>query len=315
MSPNPSMCPACGEAAMVAIRSWTPFPILSCSSCTFLRASAPIASSPSAGAHSVMTAEDYTAGMLETHAERAELYAALARRRYAYLRGRLGRERFSLLEVGCGVAGMAETLASLGVTYTGIDIDHRVVDAARRRGANVRHCDLFELGDDARFDAITFSQVLEHITAPRAFLCAVSRLLNDDGIVICDVPNEHSLSSRLHRALPLNRRRSGAIEYPHHLFAYTATAIRRLFASLFRDVEVFSATSEDPLWGQAVRYGTLPLKAYAKLSNVFGWQSLLVVVGRNAGSPIANAEDRALASTTNGLSDRSLGTVTVTPGS
>jgi 2-polyprenyl-3-methyl-5-hydroxy-6-metoxy-1,4-benzoquinol methylase len=205
----------------------------------------------SAGPNSLPTDPKYTAGLLDRSPQKRIQYQGLAEGRYMHYSACLHRTNFRILEVGCGSCGMAATYNRLGVEYWGIDIDPRVVGHARESGIRtVSHTDLLNMPVTEKYDVICFSQVLEHIKAPRLFLDKVASLLSSGGIVHCDVPNHKSLPSLLHR-LPINRKRWGAIEYPHHLYAYTRHSLHALFSASFA-VKVFDVTVDDPVWGQAI---------------------------------------------------------------
>ena len=258
-----------------------PVPVIQCRSCGFFRAATiPSSNSESAGTHSVMTTESYTENMLKSYVSRLELYNQLARNRHEYFRQKLRKNQYSLLEVGCGTAATAEEFGRLGVRFVGIDLDARVVGAARSRGIDARTQDLFAFRTDEQFDVITFSQVLEHVTEPAMFMKHIHDLLRPGGLAVCDVPNHDSLSSKLHKVLPIKSVRFGALEYSHHLFAYTRPVLQRLFDSVLTDVQVFTRNSIDPLWGQAVRWNTTPLWVYGVLSRALNAESLIIGIGQ-----------------------------------
>src|ERR1700693_4515832 len=155
----------------------------------------------SAGPKTVLTNEAYTQGLLDPSTR--SRYIRLGEARSEHYRSTLGRDHFRLLEIGCGSAGLATTFRRLGVDCFGIDIDPRVVDAAKTFGVSrVMNIDLFDLHDTTQYDAICFSQVLEHIKVPDQFVRKIVLLLVPDGLVHCDVPNHRSLPSLLYR-LPI----------------------------------------------------------------------------------------------------------------
>jgi SAM-dependent methyltransferase len=210
----------------------------------------PVITSQSSGPHSIMTDEAFTERHLAISESRQLQYDRLASSRYERYSSTLSKHSFRLLEIGCGSCELGNKYQELGVDYHGIDLDDRMVEAARRSGVrNVRQVDFFDLPEGEPFHVITFSQVLEHIKEPRPFLAKVHKMLHSGGIVHCDVPNHGSLPSLLYR-LPLKSERCGAIEYPWHLFAYNKRSIHRLFQDFF-SVEVFDATVTDPIFGQA----------------------------------------------------------------
>jgi 2-polyprenyl-3-methyl-5-hydroxy-6-metoxy-1,4-benzoquinol methylase len=230
----------------------------------------------SAGPKTVLTNEAYTQGLLDPSTRSG--YIRLGEARSEHYRSTLGRDHFRLLEIGCGSAGLATTFRRLGVDCFGIDIDPRVVDAAKTFGVSrVMNIDLFDLHDTTQYDAICFSQVLEHIKVPDQFVRKIVSLLVPDGLVHCDVPNHRSLPSLLYR-LPINPARWGAITYPNHLYAYSKRTLRALFGKLF-SINVFDATVDDPLWGQAISRRNF-LAKYSSAFRLLRGGSLLVAYGQ-----------------------------------
>ncbi len=223
---KPSLCPVCQAAAIRRVVSACrlPVPAWQCRGCGFVFCfPAPVVDSPPAG--------DDTGGLPQITAGKRRSYHRLADARYRHYAYSLGRQSFRLLEIGCGSCGLAERFGQLGVEYYGIDRDRRVVAAARAAGVrNIRHADFLDLPGDERYDVITFSQVLEHITEPRQFLAKVHSMLAPGGVLHCDVPNHRSLPSVLYR-LPLSRTRWGALVCPHHVFAYTRRSLRAVYST------------------------------------------------------------------------------------
>jgi 2-polyprenyl-3-methyl-5-hydroxy-6-metoxy-1,4-benzoquinol methylase len=235
--------------------------------------------SPSAGQNSVMTDEAYTAGLVAVSEYRRNLYRILARSRYHEYVRRLGQSRFRMLEIGCGNAGMAEEFQRQGAEYFGIDLDERPVAVALARGLqNVRVADFLTLADEEPYDVIVASQVLEHITHPRTFVEKVARWLRPGGIVHLDVPSHRSLAALASRFVLKSKNRWGAIEWPHHLFAYSRESLGLLLAQHF-ECQLITAACDDRLWGQA-HEPHLPSLLYYRLSAILRAPSILVAIGR-----------------------------------
>lgn len=99
----------------------------------------------------------------------------------------------SALDVGCGAGLLAEPLARLGATVTGIDASPDVIAVARAhadaQGLRVayRTGDVMEL--KGRFDLITAMEVIEHVADPAAFLKALANRLAPDGLLVLSTPN------------------------------------------------------------------------------------------------------------------------------
>jgi len=70
---------------------------------------------------------------------------------------------------------------------TGIDINKGRVDDSVSRGLDVRHCNIYDWNESV--DVVTVFHILEHITDPICFLHKIHGLLNENGILIVEVPN------------------------------------------------------------------------------------------------------------------------------
>lgn len=164
-----------------------------------------------------------------------------------------------VLDVGCGNGSeLALPLAHRGFQVTGVDVDAPSVEHANQLAADLPNArflclDVTELKTEP-FDVVILSEVLEHVTEPRALLTASVRHLAVDGVVIVTVPNgygEFEIDSRVFRLFRLQRvvdrlARSGrevtASTDNHasgHIQFFTRGRLQRLFAecslSVFRE--------------------------------------------------------------------------------
>ena len=116
-------------------------------------------------------------------------------------RSRRPLEGKSALDVGCGAGLLAEPLARLGATVTGIDASEEVIEAARLHAAamgleiDYRAGDVLEL--EGQFDLITCLEVVEHVADPAAFVKALARRLAPGGLLIMSTPNATGWSKLL----------------------------------------------------------------------------------------------------------------------
>jgi O-antigen chain-terminating methyltransferase len=103
-----------------------------------------------------------------------------------------------VLDLGCGRGELLVLLREAGVAATGVEGDHALAGAARRRGLEVITGDLLEVlrGQEAEnFGAVTAIHVLEHLQ-PHALPCVlaeVRRVLRPEGLFLAECPNPHSL--------------------------------------------------------------------------------------------------------------------------
>ena len=97
------------------------------------------------------------------------------------------------LDVGCGAGLLAEPLARLGATVTGIDASPEVIAVAREHSGKSGLAIDYRAGDvqqlDGQFDLVTCMEVVEHVADPALFLQALSRRLAPGGLLVMSTPN------------------------------------------------------------------------------------------------------------------------------
>ena len=105
-------------------------------------------------------------------------------------------EGLRILDIGCGGGLLAEPMARLGGTVTGIDATPQAIEAARQHAAQtgleidyrcVTAEALAESG--AMFDVIYASEVIEHVTDRRLFAASIAAMLAPGGTVVITTIN------------------------------------------------------------------------------------------------------------------------------
>lgn len=107
------------------------------------------------------------------------------------------------LDIGCGVGHYLELAQTVFKEVYGVEPSASSADTARAKGFHIIH-DYFHEGlqYDEGFDAISFIEVLEHIEEPIKLLRHAAKLLNDNGIIIIEVPNgQRIVEQRLYNNL------------------------------------------------------------------------------------------------------------------
>ena len=108
----------------------------------------------------------------------------------------------SALDVGCGAGLLAEPLARLGASVTGVDAAPENIAAARDHAAGQGLAIDYRSGELAalnlpRFDLVTSMEVIEHVADPAAFVQALADRLAPGGLMILSTPNRPTASRLL----------------------------------------------------------------------------------------------------------------------
>lgn len=155
-----------------------------------------------------------------------------------------------VLDVGCGRAQLGEAARGLGLVVTGIELHPEATAVARSRIDRLIEADLLDLDTigaalgEARFDAIVFSDVLEHVAWPAQVLRDYLRWLAPGGVVVVSVPNVASWDSRLRLLAGSFRYTDSGLMDRTHLRFFTVASARALLAEAGLLVE---RVSGDPM--------------------------------------------------------------------
>lgn len=131
-----------------------------------------------------------------------------------------------LLDVGFGNGGFLKLAGEMGWSAQGIDFDAKAVAVARAQGLDARCASVDELlKEDARYDVITISHVIEHVHDPIQLFGILYRLLKPGGYLWIETPNVESCGARKFGA---NWR---GLEPPRHLVLFNPRSLRRALVS------------------------------------------------------------------------------------
>jgi len=131
-----------------------------------------------------------------------------------------------LLEVGCGNGDFLVRAAARGLSVTGVDRSAHFVETASGKLGNRGRVICGDIGQvlasGTRFNFVVFTDVLEHVRDPRAFLRDVHALLLEDGVVVAVVPSLDSASARLMKGKWIEFK-------PEHLWYFSTATLKWLF--------------------------------------------------------------------------------------
>lgn len=127
-----------------------------------------------------------------------------------------------ILDVGCGSGAFLDTMRRLGWRTSGVEPVARPREVARAKGHDVRGGTAEELPfDDASFDVVYLSHVLEHTYSPRRALGESRRVLRPGGALVLAVPNYRGLQRILFR------RFWSGLDLPRHFYQFDRRTLRR----------------------------------------------------------------------------------------
>ncbi len=192
----------------------------------------------------------------------------------------LKRKPLNILEVGCGTAAISNGFLKNEIEYTGIEFDENIYKFAISKSRNVIFGDFLKTNFKTKFDILFASQVVEHIEEPKIFFEKCNEVLNKDGILHIDVPNDMSMFSYLRKFFK-NNQFYGAIRPPYHLRAYSPISLQNLFLkNNFYKVKTFSRINFDKTFGQLVVKVPLKIALLFRLQQLTGLNSLLVGIAQ-----------------------------------
>ena len=108
----------------------------------------------------------------------------------------------SVLDVGCGGGILAEAMARLGASVTGIDLSEKPLKVAQlhllESGLSVDYqlasAEEFSIRNEGRFDAVTCMELLEHVPDPASTVAACAKLVKPGGHVFFSTINRNPKS-------------------------------------------------------------------------------------------------------------------------
>lgn len=136
-----------------------------------------------------------------------------------------------VLDVGCGTGAVSVQIREVaGATVIGLEPSAERAAACRARGIETIEA-LFpsDAIPTGTFDAIVFTDVLEHLADPAVALIAAKQMLAADGVVIASVPNVAHWSVRFDLALGRFEYKPYGIMDATHLRWFTRQSLKRLF--------------------------------------------------------------------------------------
>lgn len=158
-----------------------------------------------------------------------------------YLRARVPADSsLSILDIGCGTGLNASRLIDMGHMVTGVDISPVAIDRFAKLPAEGFVMDISRkmTFDDAVFDAVYASEVIEHLVDTKAFLAEVMRVLKPNGCLYLSTPNSAFWG---YRALAMSGHSPSDVQHPGHVRFFSKKGLRGALESCGFRIEEFGA--------------------------------------------------------------------------
>lgn len=212
---------------------------------------------------------DVKPNYFKDYEEDAEWWQLIYSERFENFESNLPSHRRRILDVGSGPGLFLSTGKKRGWETLGIEPSLRAAEYSRKQGLNVRNefltpqSPMAELG---KFDVVHMSQVLEHIANPKELLSIAHSLLDKDGMICVEVPNDYSPFQLALREV--ENYKPWWVAAPHHLNYFTPQSLSHLMKEI--GFEITKVTSSFPidlfllLGDNYIENGTLGRQCHAK---------------------------------------------------
>ena len=143
-------------------------------------------------------------------------------RRYEFVKGKIANK--TLLDFGCGAGGFIEIVKQYAKKVSGIELEKALQPSFKKRGLKVFPNMLKAQKEGLKYDLITAFHVVEHLHNPKRVLKELSKLLNEEGEIIIEVPNSDDVLLTLYE----NNGFQNFSYWSHHLFLFNEKTMTEL---------------------------------------------------------------------------------------
>jgi ubiquinone/menaquinone biosynthesis C-methylase UbiE len=145
------------------------------------------------------------------------------------------KEGGKLLEVGCATGTFLKKAAAI-FEVCGVEVCVEAAEYARKHyNLNIAVGNLEnQRFNDASFDVVVASELIEHLHDPTTFIREVARLLKKDGIFILTTGNIKSLTAKI------KKNKWWYLDPPYHLYYFSPEILQKYFTSFNLSIIKFS---------------------------------------------------------------------------
>ena len=171
------------------------------------------------------------------------------------------RKRTNVLDIGSAMGTFLFAARPHYRNAIGLDVSEQMARFAEKNtGATVYLQQFNQFNFPEKFSLIHMSHVIEHVPNPVEWLQHAKTILEEDGVLVINVPNKYSLAFRLQHAfykLRLKQQFSSSwkdpTRIPDHLFEPNVKSMLMLLeANAYEVLEYFSYSRRDPVSNQSL---------------------------------------------------------------
>lgn len=143
-------------------------------------------------------------------------------RRFQFLKQKILNKR--ILDFGCGAGGFLYKSQTFAKECSGIELEQRALERLKENGIHAKNSISAFIDSKSKFDLITAFHVVEHLPDPCSIITELSKLLNDTGELIIEVPNSKDALLELYKSKPF----SEFTYWSNHLFLFNNETMKSL---------------------------------------------------------------------------------------
>ncbi|WBW95450.1 class I SAM-dependent methyltransferase [Oceanirhabdus sp. W0125-5] len=157
-----------------------------------------------------------------------------------------GNDGISVIDIGCGTGELLKFMQEYGFKAVGIEPSIDAFEKSKDNELKVYNCNIEEFiknEKEKKFDCVNMSNVLEHVLEPLKVIEKCKELLNEEGIIRIQVPNDfNELQEAAVSTLDLKK---WWVCIPDHISYFNYDSLIKILE--FYGFEVMCTTSDFPM--------------------------------------------------------------------